>query len=137
VANKAPNAHIEGFVVEKEMAGAPEVILGMKRDPDFGPVILFGMGGIFVEALHDVDFRPAPLNHESADRLISSVRASAILQGLRGQVPGDIHAVRDAMLRLSQLSIEQEMVREIDINPLLVLPRGKGTVAVDSRIILA
>jgi acetyltransferase len=137
VKSVAPAAKIDGFVVEKEMIGGPEVILGMKRDPDFGPVILFGIGGIFVEAFNDVDFRPAPLTPKSADRLIASIRASAILQGLRGQEPSDIAALKDAMLRLSQLSMEQDLVKELDINPLLMLARGKGTVAVDSRIILA
>ena len=137
VAAVAPQAKIDGFLVEKETSGGPEVILGMKRDPDFGPVILFGIGGIFVEAFNDVDFRPAPLTPKSADRLIGSIRASSILHGLRGHEPSDIGALKDAMLRLSQLSMEQELVKELDINPLLMLPRGKGAVAVDSRIILA
>jgi len=136
LAKSAPSAKIDGFSLEAEISGGSEVILGVKRDQDFGPLILFGMGGVYVELTHDVGFRPAPLSKGSVDRLIGSVGASAILQGARGRKPGDIRALKDALLRLSQLALDQPMIRELDVNPLIVLDEGKGVIAVDCRAIL-
>ena len=131
----APRARIEGFRIEKEIRGGTEVILGIKRDPDFGPVLLFGLGGVFVEALEDVNFRPAPVTRASVKRLLASVRGTRLLEGMRGEPPRDLPALEEAIARLSQLAVEQERIAELDINPLLVLPRGQGVFAVDCRVI--
>ncbi len=137
VARNAPNARVEGYVVEKLETDGFEVIVGIRRDPDFGPVMLFGMGGIYAETLKDVSFRPAPLTSDSAWRLIDGVRASKVLRGVRGEGPRDIDALHEALLRISQFATEQPLVEELDINPLMVLPNGSGVVAVDCRLILA
>jgi len=136
LATTAPGATLEGFKIESEITGGSEFILGVKRDPDFGPVILFGLGGVFVEALEDVNFRSAPLNSGSVGRLIASVRGSRLLKGIRGEPPRDVAALEEAILRLSQLAMEQDLVKELDINPLMVLEKGKGAIAVDCRVIL-
>lgn len=132
-----PQAPIDGFVVEKEIVGGKEVILGMNRDPDFGPVVLFGLGGIYVEVLKDVTFRLAPLRALSADHMISSIQGYRLLQGVRGEPPADLPALREAIERLSQLATEQSLIQELDVNPLVVLPTGKGAWALDARIVLA
>ena len=136
VAGRAPTARIAGFVVEQMVKGGFETIVGIKRDPDFGPLLLFGMGGVFTETLQDIGFRPAPLSVESAWRLIDSVHAAAILRGTRGQTPGDLTSLHETLLRVSQMAVEQEMIQELDLNPLLVLPQGEGVVAADCRIIV-
>jgi len=113
------------------------VILGMARDPQFGPLLMFGLGGIYVEALKDVTFRIAPLAGAEAEAMIREVRAFPILQGVRGEVPADLAALVQDILRLSQLVTDFPEISEIDINPLIVKPAGEGTVAVDARIRLA
>lgn len=136
VEKSAPNARLSGFSLESHVTGGTEVILGMKRDEDFGPLILFGIGGVFVEFLQDIGFRPAPLTYQSVERLVESVRASQILRGVRGKRPSDMKALREALLRFSQLAVENPSIRELDLNPLIVLDEGKGVVAVDCRAIL-
>jgi acetyltransferase len=120
------------------MAGrGREVILGLSRDPQFGPVLLFGLGGIYVEVLRDVTFRLAPIREFSAHRMIEDTRASAILRGARGESASDIDAVVTSLLRLSQLAIECPEVAELDINPLFVYAQGQGAAVADARIRLA
>ena len=113
------------------------MILGMARDPQFGPLLMFGLGGIYVEVLKDVAFRIAPLAGAEAEAMIREVRAFPILQGVRGEVPADLAALVQDILRLSQLVTDFPEISEIDINPLIVKPAGEGTVAVDARIRLA
>jgi acetyltransferase len=113
-----------------------EVILGGKRDQSFGPIVLFGLGGIFVEALKDVVWRVAPLSYEEARRMIGSIRGAGVLQGIRGEKPSDIEAVSDLLVRLSHMLIDFPQIQEVDINPVLVFAEGEGAQAVDARIIL-
>ena len=124
-------------LVQSMVTGGREVILGGKRDQSFGPILLFGLGGIFVEALKDVVWRVAPLSYEEARKMIGSIRGVRVLQGIRGEKPYDLETVADLLVRLSHLLIEFPQIQEIDINPVLVFAEGKGAVAVDARVILA
>jgi acetate---CoA ligase (ADP-forming) len=134
---KAPNARIEGFEVESEVADGKEVLVGVQRDPYFGPVIVFGLGGIYVEVLRDVTFRLAPVRPLSAVSMVQSVKAFPLLQGVRGEPPGDLDALAEVIERVSQLAMEMPDVVELDINPLIVKPERQGAVAVDARVVLA
>lgn len=131
-----PDAHIRGVQVQRMVAGGQEVIVGVKRDPTFGPLVMFGLGGVYVEALADVSFRLAPLTHEDAEALIDEVRSAKLLAGLRGAPPADRAALVDAIVRIGQLAADHPEIAELDVNPLLVLPRGQGVIAVDARAIL-
>jgi acetyltransferase len=133
----APHASIDGVLVQEQVTGGREVILGMARDPQFGPLLMFGLGGIYVEVLKDVAFRIAPLAGAEAEAMIREVRAFPILQGVRGEAPADLAALVQDILRLSQLVTDFPEISEIDINPLFVKPAGEGTVALDARIRLA
>jgi acyl-CoA synthetase (NDP forming) len=124
-------------LVQSMVTGGREVILGGKRDQSFGPILLFGLGGIFVEALKDVVWRVAPLSYEEARKMIGSIRGVRVLQGIRGEKPYDLETVADLLVRLSHLLIEFPQIQEIDINPVLVFAEGQGAVAVDARVILA
>jgi acetyltransferase len=97
---------------------------------------MFGLGGIYAEALRDVAFRLAPIRQHTAEVMITSIRAHRLLQGMRGERPSDLEAVVECLLRLSQLVTEHPSIEELDINPLIVYPRGDGAVAADARIIL-
>jgi len=134
---KAPDARIEGFEIEKMIEGGKEVLLGIQRDPGFGPIIVFGMGGIYVEVLRDVTFRLAPLRELSARHMVASVRAFPLLTGVRGEPPGDLEALYEAIERISQLAVERPEVSELDVNPLIVRGAGHGVCAVDARVVLA
>lgn len=131
-----PDAHIRGIQVQEMVRGGQEVIVGIKRDPTFGPLVMFGLGGIYVEALADVSFRLAPLTREDAESMIDEVRSAKLLGGLRGARPADRAALVDAIVRIGRLAAEHEEVNELDVNPLLVLPEGEGAVAVDARAIV-
>ncbi len=131
---RQPEARILGVMVQEMVPQGKEVILGITRDMQFGPMIMFGLGGIYVEVLKDVAFRIAPLSVESADAMIRDIRSFPLLRGVRGEPPADIAAIRDALLRLSQMAIDFPEIIEADINPLLVRPEGLGAVAVDTRI---
>jgi acetate---CoA ligase (ADP-forming) len=137
LAVRAPDARIEGFEVESQVPSGREVLLGVQRDLNFGPVVVFGMGGIYVEVLRDVTFRLAPVRPLSARHMIESVRGFPVLQGMRGERPGDLNALAEAIERVSQLAVELPEVVELDINPIVVRPGGSGVVAVDARIVLA
>lgn len=132
-----PEARIQGVLVERMARGGVEVILGSTRDPRFGPICMFGLGGTFVEALQDVTFRLAPMWEVSAEIMIRSIKAYKVLQGLRGLPPSDIEAIKDCILRLSQMVSDHPEIAELDINPLIVYPEGEGCVVADSRILLS
>jgi len=134
---KAPNARIEGFEVETEIQEGKEVLVGVQRDPHFGPILAFGMGGIYVEVLRDVTFRLAPVRPLAALHMVQSVRAFPILRGVRGEPPSDIDGLTDVIQRVSQLAMEVPEVLELDINPLIVLPDRQGAIAADARVVLA
>ena len=132
-----PEALIWGCLVQ-EMApsGGLEVLVGMNRDPQFGPLLTFGLGGIYVETLRDVTFRVAPLAHQEAEEMLSQVRAHALLDGVRGQPPMDKAAIVDVLLRISQLVTDFPEIIEMDINPLMVYHQGEGALALDMRLVL-
>ncbi len=132
-----PSARIAGVFVQEFIKGGKETILGLKRDPLFGPLLMFGLGGIYVEALRDVTFRIAPIRDLGVQRMIRQIRGFKILEGFRGEPPSDIEAIAECLARLSQLAMQIEEIVEIDINPLIVLERGRGARVVDARIVVA
>lgn len=134
-----PQARLQGAVVQEMIpADAVEVILGVLRDPDFGPVVVFGSGGILVELLEDSSLRVPPLSHEEALEMIHETRGARLLQGFRGRPPADMDALADALVRLSQLAVDLgDLIAALDINPLMVLPAGQGVRAVDTLVEVA
>ena len=132
-----PEARIWGCMVQ-EMApsGGLEVLVGMNRDPQFGPLITFGLGGIYVETLRDVTFRVAPFSYHEAEEMLTQIRAHALLDGVRGQPPIDKSAIVDTLLRISQLVQDFPEIIELDINPLMVYHQGEGALALDMRLVL-
>lgn len=129
-----PDAMIWGVSVQKQLPLEREVILGMNRDPQFGPLLLFGLGGIYVEVLKDVSFRIAPIDRREAEMMIREIKSYPLLRGIRGKPGADIDCMVEAILKLSQLVTECPQIIEMDINPLMVGNAGKGCVAVDARI---
>jgi acyl-CoA synthetase (NDP forming) len=116
--------------------GGKEAIIGMNRDVQFGPLLMFGLGGIYVEAIKDVTFRLPPVRSLSAIRMIKSIRSYKILEGIRGEEPSDINAIAECLERISQLVLDFESILELDINPLRVFNKGNGCKVVDARIII-
>ncbi|MDQ1238503.1 MAG: acetate---CoA ligase (ADP-forming) subunit beta [Thermodesulfobacteriota bacterium] len=126
----------EGSVLVQEMVtGERELMVGMTRDPQFGPCVLFGLGGIFSEVLKDVVFRLAPLTEQDAYDMMSSIRATAILESPRGLDPVDKELLAQILIGIGRMGVENEHIREIDVNPLIV--RGSTPIAVDALIVMA
>jgi len=137
VRKNVSGARVAGVLYQKmAVPGYVEVIVGATRDPTFGPVIMFGIGGIFVEILKDVSFRVAPLEPEDAEEMIREIKTYKILEGYRGMPPRDIEAVKDILIRVSKLMLEVSDVQDIDLNPIMLYEKGRGAVAVDVRVIL-
>lgn len=136
IKRKMASADLRGVLIEKMIVGGKETILGMKRDPQFGPVLMFGLGGIFVEVLKDVTFSLAPVTAEECRAMLESTRSYKLLTGVRGERSVDLNAIVLAMQRLSQLVMDFPEIAEIDINPLKVGFEGDGAFVVDARIIL-
>ncbi len=134
IPKRLPNAKILGVLVQTMCSRGKELILGMHRDPHFGPLMMFGMGGVMVEVMQDVSFYLAPLTAEEAKQMLMSTRTYKLLIGARGQKGVDIDAVAEALQRLSQLVTEFPEIQEMDINPFMVGPQGTTPVAVDARI---
>jgi len=132
-----PDAQIWGCQIQQMVKGKHEVIIGMNCDPQFGPLVMFGLGGIYVEALRDVTFRVAPFSRREAEEMITEIRAYSLLRGVRGEPPADTAAIVDALLRVSQLVTEFPEIVEMDINPLIVHEEGQGSVGVDMRLVLS
>jgi acetyltransferase len=132
-----PAAEIWGCLVQEMVLGGKEVIVGMNRDPHFGPLMMFGLGGIYVEALHDVVFRVAPFDRREARAMIREIRAHNLLRGVRGERPSDLESLVEALLRLSQLVTDFAEIVEFDINPLTVFEEGRGLIGIDMRLVLA
>lgn len=132
---KAPGARLEGVLIQEYRTSGTEVIIGAKRDHQFGPVLIYGLGGIYTELFRDVSFRVAPVDPGAAKAMIAETRSYKILRGARGRAPADIQALADALSRLSQLVSNFPEILELDINPLLAGP--EGVVALDSRITLS
>ncbi len=131
-----PKARIDGVVVNELVPKGVETIVGSTTDPSFGPVVMFGLGGIYVEVLKDVVFRVAPINHTEARSMVRSIHTFPLLYGARGEKVKDIEAIADALTRISQLICEVPDIAELDINPMTALDQGKGCKVVDARITL-
>lgn len=135
VGRNAPDAHVDGVLVQKMVAGVAEVIIGASRTPDLGICLAFGLGGIYTEVLKDVSFRLPPLGLEEAHDMIREIRAYPLLTGARGRPKADLAALAEAVVALSRLALDfREEVDEIEFNPLMVLPEGQGVLAVDTLV---
>ena len=134
--NYSPDAQITGVLVQKLAPKGREVILGMSRYPIFGPLIMFGYGGVFVEIFKDVAFRLAPLMRNNARTMVRSIKAYKLLTGYRGEPKADIATIERMLVGLSDLVLDHPEIKELDINPLLVHPEGKGVTVADCRFIL-
>ena len=135
VSRHAPDAVLDGVLVQEMVKGGIETILGVTNDPLFGPAIMFGLGGIFAEVMKDVSFRLAPVSTEEALQMIREIRAFPILDGARGRPKADLNELAATIARLSVLALDLESaVAELDINPLFVFPAGKGVKAGDALI---
>jgi acetyltransferase len=131
-----PDAQIDGCLVQQQAAKGLEILVGVNRDAQFGPLVTFGLGGIYVEALKDVAFRLAPFSREDAYALLKEIRARSLLDGVRGEPPVDKDALVDALLRIGQLVTDFPEIVELDINPLIAYRQGAGLLALDARMIL-
>ncbi len=129
-----PDARITGIAVQHMAPAGTEVIVGMTTDPQFGPVMMFGLGGIMVEVLKDVSFRVVPLASRDAKQMIGEIEGSVILDGIRGQPPADRQAIEDALLKVSDFVERNPEIQELDLNPMMVYP--EGAIAVDARIVI-
>ena len=134
LAEKAPKARIAGFLLEETAPTGIELIIGGLRDPQFGPAVMFGTGGFAVELVADVSFRLAPLNREEVFDMMREVKSYPLLTGFRGSKPVDIEKLASTVMKLSDILLEIEEIKEIEINPLLV--HEEGAVAVDARVVL-
>lgn len=132
-----PSAEIRGVMVVKMVSGGTEVIVGSKREPGMGPVVMLGMGGIYVEVLKDVTFRIAPVTGAEASSMISGIRTGRILEGVRGRAPSDTAKLAECIQRVSQLVTNFPEISELDMNPVLVMEKGEGCRVLDVRIGLA
>jgi acyl-CoA synthetase (NDP forming) len=127
-------AKISGVITYSMIPQGPEIIIGMMKEPCFGPTIMFGLGGIFVEILKDISFRILPLEERDAEEMISEIKGYPILKGIRGETPKDVKSIRDVLMKISQLVMENPEIKEIDLNPVFVF--NKGLQVVDARMIL-
>jgi acetyltransferase len=130
------DARIWGVLVQEMVSTGKEIIIGVNRDPQFGPLLMFGLGGIYVEVLKDVTFRVAPVSRQEAEQMLSEIQSHHLLRGVRGEKPADLKAIVDTILRVSQLVTDFPEIVEMDINPLTVYQEGRGAVAVDMRFVL-
>lgn len=131
-----PEARLWGCLVQKMVPPGLEILIGMNRDPQFGPLVTFGLGGIYVEILKDVAFRVAPFSRHEAETMLDEIRTHALLDGVRGQAPVDKDALIDALLRVGQLVLDFPEIAELDINPFIIYEKGLGGIAIDMRLVL-
>ncbi|MEN8097432.1 MAG: acetate--CoA ligase family protein [Chloroflexota bacterium] len=136
LAAQYPDVPIDGVLVQPMISGGRELIVGGRQDESFGPIVLVGMGGIYVEILEEVAIRVAPITQQDAEEMINELKAAPILKGARGHRKSDIQAIIDTLLRISQLLVDFPQVQEIDINPLVAFPEGEGCLALDARVLL-
>ena len=132
-----PEAKIYGVSVDKMVPSGKEMIIGMSRDPQFGPMVMFGLGGIYVNFLKDVAFRIAPLTPSDAEGIVKETKCYTLLKGIRGEPPSDVDALQETIQRVSQLVWDYPEITEMDINPILVYEMGKGCQALDVKISLS
>ncbi|MCK5548853.1 MAG: acetate--CoA ligase family protein [Thermoplasmata archaeon] len=133
---KARKVKIDGLLIQEMVGKGKEVIMGMNLDPKFGPILMFGLGGVYAEVLKDVSFRLVPLTDFDSMRMIKSIKSYSLLEGVRGEEPSDIDSVAEMLQRLAQLVTDFLEIKELDINPLLVFEKGQSSRVVDARIIL-
>ncbi len=131
--NIMPTAHIYGVMIQEMIRGGKEVIAGITKDPQFGHMVMFGLGGIYVEVMKDISFRIVPLSKEDVHEMIRETKTFPLLRGVRGETEADIESIEHALLLLSQMAIDFPEIIEADINPLLVKKRGEGVIAIDAR----
>lgn len=136
IPQRVPTARIDGVYLEGMVGRGREIILGMTRDPQFGPMLMFGLGGIFVEVMKDVTFHIAPITKEESLQMLRSTKSFALLRGVRGQASVDLDAIADALQRISQLVTDFPQIAEMDINPFIVSTVGGESIAADARITL-
>ncbi|MBN2326502.1 MAG: acetate--CoA ligase family protein [Candidatus Omnitrophica bacterium] len=136
ISERKPHAKIEGVLIQEMSESGVEVILGVKRDPSFNAVLLFGLGGIFVEIFEDVSFRIAPLSPPDIQTMITDIKGYPLLSGARGRKIMDIASIEDCLRRLSQLAVDCPQIKELDINPLIVRNEGLGALAADIKIVI-
>jgi len=134
VRKKKPRVKIDGIFVQKMLSKSPEVIIGGKKDPTFGQVLVFGLGGVFVEVFNDVSFRVTPIKERDAIDMISEIKGIKILRGVRGEKPVDFKALVDILMKTSRMLEENPDIKELDMNPVFALT--DRAVAVDARIIV-
>ncbi len=132
VKKKFPQAKIEGVSVQKMAPRGVEIIIGMSKDPQFGPVVMFGLGGVLVEVLKDVSFRIVPVSRGDAREMMESIKGYPILKGYRGQEPVDVPFLEELIVKVSEFAEKNPGVAELDLNPIFAY--GKGAIAVDARI---
>ena len=130
-----PKARIDGVAVQKMAPAGTEVIVGMSKDPQFGPVLMFGLGGIFVEVLKDVAFRIVPLEPRDARQMVREIKGFPVLEGVRGQPAADLAAIEKLILKLSEFVEAHPEIEELDLNPVFAF--ADGCIAVDARIVIA
>lgn len=135
VAENAPGSSVDGVSVQQMAAQGTEVIIGTTTDPQFGPVLAFGLGGIMVEVLKDVAFRIVPLEARDARQIVREIRGYPVLEGVRGQAGADLDALEAMILQVSAFANEHPEVAELDLNPVFAYP--DGAIAVDARVVLA
>ena len=134
VKSRVPNARIVGVLIQEFAPAGVEVIIGLIKDPQFGPTVMFGLGGVFVEVFRDVSFRVAPLTERDAEEMISEIKGRKLLEGYRGTEPVDKEALVDALVKVGQIGVENPEIKEMDLNPVMAYPRGLKVV--DARVIL-
>jgi acyl-CoA synthetase (NDP forming) len=134
LAQSSQSAAMEGVLVQPMVTGGVEVMVGVTHDPLFGPLIAFGLGGIHVEILGDVQFRITPLTDRDATEMVRGIKGSRLLSGYRGHPPADVEAIEDVLLRISRLVEEIPDISELDLNPIFALAPGQGCRIVDARI---
>lgn len=133
IRNIMPTAHIYGVMIQEMITEGKEIIMGITNDPQFGHMIMFGLGGIYVEVMKDVSFRIVPLSKEDVHEMVHEIKGFPLLRGVRGEAEADIEAIERSLLILSQMAIDFPQIIEADINPLLVKKRGEGIIAIDAR----
>jgi acetyltransferase len=135
VRERHPEARMEGVLVESYLRGGREVIVGMSTDPRFGPILMFGLGGVYVEALKDVSFRVQPVTRIDAEEMVRSIRGFPLLEGIRGEAGSDLETLAEVIQRISQLVGDHDRILELDVNPFLAFPQGG--MALDARVTIA
>jgi acyl-CoA synthetase (NDP forming) len=133
----ALKAPLDGILVAQQVSGGTETVLGINRDPEMGPVVMFGLGGVWIELLKDVSFAPATLDRERAAAMVQATRAGRLLAGFRGSKPGDLEALTEALVNLGRLARDlSDVIEAIDINPFVVCEQGRGAFALDGLVVL-